>query len=141
MGRKQKVSANEVEDILRANGLTTVSKIASELKVTEPTIRNKLRELRKDGLNIMPTHQGVILIEKIDKDDEETANLILKSGKWQISIFKGMANIAAISKKPLAAAGRVKELSTDERKELKNALYILMRIVDMIEVDNLFLSE
>lgn len=141
MGRKQKVSAHEVEDILRTNGLTTVREIASELKVTEPTIRNKLRELRRDGVQILPTHEGVILIEKIDRDDEETAKLMLKAGNWQIGYYRGLAAIVAISKKPLAAAAKVKALTQNEKTEIKNALYIMQRIMDLDEVDNLLLTE
>jgi len=135
MGRKLKVEPGQVEDFLKDNHVIPVREIAKNFKCTEATIRNKISKLRDEGKQIIPTHKGIILVEKID--NKEDAELVVKSGNWQVSLLFGLSKIAKISKKPLLQSNRMKGLSTEDRKQLKQNILVLARMIDVIEIDNL----
>ena len=135
MGRKLKVYPGQVEDFLKDNHITPVREIAKNFDCTEATIRNRLSELRKEGKHVIPTHKGIILVEKIE--NKEDAELVVKSGNWQVSLILGLSKIAKISKRPLLQSNRIKGLSTEDRKQLKQNILVLARMIDVIEIDNL----
>ena len=135
MGRKLKVYPGQVEDFLKDNHITPVREIAKNFDCTEATIRNRLSELRKGGKHVIPTHKGIILVEKIE--NKEDAELVVKSGNWQVSLILGLSKIAKISKRPLLQSNRIKGLSTEDRKQLKQNILVLARMIDVIEIDNL----
>ena len=135
MGRKQKVYPGQVEDFLKDNNVIPVREIAKNFKCTEATIRNKLSQLRDEGKQIIPTHKGIILVEKIE--NKEDAELVVRSGKWQVSLILGLSKIAKISKRPLLQSNRIAGLSTEDRKQLKQNILVLARMIDVVEIDNL----
>jgi len=139
MGRKQKVYPGQVEDFLKDNHVIPVKEIAKNFDCTEATIRHRLSDLRKEGKQVIPTHKGIILIEKVA--NEEDAGLVIKSGSWQVSLIVGLSRIASITKRPLLQARKIKALTTEDRKQLKQTILALARVIDVIEVDELFTEE
>jgi predicted DNA-binding transcriptional regulator YafY len=133
MGRRQKVYASQVEDILKVNSHpVTVDELAYMLEVTSQTIRNKLKELRGDGRKIVPTNHGVILKEKIT--NEEDAQLIRCSAEWVMAIMSSLAGIAEFTGQLLIQSAKF--LATkEERKAVRQISMQLRQAADLKDID------
>ena len=133
MGRKNKVYASEVHDYLNANGSCTVGKLSEQFEVTKATMRKRIRELRGDGVFILHNGDGLQIVNDVNEDN---ANDVLKMGNWIIGEVVGFAKIGKTMKKPMIQVKRILKLSKDERKELKKALLQIMRLIDVVEIDD-----
>lgn len=136
MKKKVKVYPSQVEDYLKENGVTTIRELAVHFECTPTTIRRKLAVLREDGRPVLPSVKGIILAEKIQ--DEDMATLVLKSAYWLVRTLMSLARIASITKKPLLQAKKVKALSVDDRKQLRQTLLMLTHTIDLVEIEEEF---
>jgi len=133
MKKKLRIYPSQVEDFLKENGVTTIGELATHFECTPTTIRKKLNILREEGAPVLPSPKGIILAEKIQ--GEEMATLVLKSAYWLVRTLMSLARIASITKKPLLQAKRIKALSAEDRKQLRQTLFMITHSIDMVEID------
>lgn len=133
MKKKSRIYPSQVEDFLKENGVTTIGALAAYFECTPTTIRKKLNALRKEGKPVLPSVKGIILAEKIQ--DEDMASLVLKSAIWLVRTLMSLARIASITRKPLLQAKKIKALSTEDRKQLRQTLLMITHSIDMVEID------
>jgi len=133
MRKNTKIYPSQVEDFLRGKGAITIRSLATYFECRPETIRKKLAILRKEGLPVLPTAEGNILAERVQ--DEETAKLVLDSSMWLVRCLMGNARIASIAKKPILQARRIKALSPEDRKQLRQTLLMITHAIDMVEID------
>ena len=137
MGRRNKISADEVKDMCPVNRPISVAKLARELKVSEPTVRSRLRGLRRTGEHILPTLKGVMLVDINGGMTEKIAETIHATAEWLQRSLIGMTLIATVTKKPFREASRIllPHFSKVERQALKSTMLLLGRQIDALEVD------
>lgn len=134
MGRKKKVTAQEVLDYLQENNPSTIKTISSIFGCTKGTTRKRLKEIRADNSAMLAHNRdGIHLIESIT---EENKDAIWNTGDWLIGEVTGMARVGKNIKRPLIQVRRLKALTKEERKELKGMLYRVTRLIDFLEVDD-----
>ena len=134
-GRNRKVTPEEIRSTLEANGVTTVEKLAKIHNVTPPTIRRRLKELRDDGIAILPTQQGVMYIDIKNGLTEEESELTYNSGTWIIGEIIGLSKIGNVTKRPLIQVKKVLKLEKDEIVKIKRNLSILNSFISMIDIE------
>ena len=120
-GRPLKVTAQEILDLLIEYRYITVEELASLNECSKETIRNKLRELRKDGEAIIHSRNGLTLINKeLLIDDEKAAHELSEYVDWMIGILKAIYRGGKPIKPLLPTMKRElnKQLSKDEKKQL-----------------------
>lgn len=133
MKKKSKIYPSQVEDFLKENGVTTIGELAAYFECTPNTIRRKLAILREEGAPVLPTNRGIILANKVQGED--MAILVLKSAYWLVRTLMSLARIASITKKPLLEARKIKALSPEDRKQLRQTLLMITHSIDMVEID------
>ena len=134
-GRNRKVTPEEIRSTLEANGVTTVEKLAKIHNVTPPTIRRRLKELRDDGIAILPTQQGVMYIDIKNGLTEKESELTYNSGTWIIGEIIGLSKIGNVTKRPLIQVKKVLKLEKDEIVKIKRNLSILNSFISMIDIE------
>ena len=134
-GRNRKVTPEEIRSTLEANGVTTVEKLAKIHNVTPPTIRRRLKELRDDGIAILPTQQGVMYIDIKNGLTKEESELTYNSGTWIIGEIIGLSKIGNVTKRPLIQVKKVLKLEKDEIVKIKRNLSILNSFISMIDIE------
>jgi hypothetical protein len=137
MGRHQKVTVQEVLERLEENGAITIGSLAQQFEVSEPTMRSRIREARKDGESIIHSTNGVQLIRKEDLTDPLIAEAMRSFTNWILSCVKGQM-IMANPVQPLLPAMRraLKDnMSAGERRQLAKSCTTVRALIDLVEVD------
>lgn len=131
MGKK-KVTAGEVLEVLQNNETIKVKELSVHLKCGKGTIGNRVKDLRNEGKAILPTPDGLMLIDVVDENNKES---VQHAGQWIIGEIVGISRIGDVAKKPLIQVRKILSLTEDERKELKKTLLYITRLVDNVNVD------
>lgn len=135
MGRKQKVSAQEVLETLENNGVITLDEIAKNHEVTKSTIRKRIQELRTDGIAVLPTKEGLLYLDPNDSLTKEQAESINQTGNWIIGEIVGLSKIGNITRKPLIQVRKILSLNKSEMAILKKNLSIISSLVNTMDVE------
>jgi len=135
MGRKKKISSEEVRETLENNGVLTVEKLAGMHDVTPVTIRKRIKELREGGLAILPTNKGMLYLDPRNGMTEEQADLTYKTGNWIIAEIVGLSKIGEISKKPLVQVRKIISLNKDEIKTLRKNIALIGSLVSTMDAE------
>lgn len=133
MTQQERVKPEKVLDEFRAhNNELKVADIAKNLNCSEATARSKVKKLRIEGHTILPTKEGLMLVDIVNEDN---AKRISKTGDWIIGEMVGISVIGKVAKKPLVQVKRVLQLTKEERLHLKGTLLMLTRLIDAANVD------
>lgn len=133
MGRAKKIQPESVLAKLReSNNQLRVADIAKKLKVSEATARANVRELRLLGYPILPTKEGLLLVDVVDEDNRQK---IERSGDWVIGEIMGMVNIGRVAEKPLIQIRKVFKLSKEEKDRLKGTLITITNFITASQVE------
>ncbi len=129
--RNAEVYPNDVLTILKRDKKSKRSTIATELDCCVNTISRKVTKLVEDGENIGWDGKGYIYLEA-DNGDGVRA--------WNHRIFHSLKRWAKQGKnhKPVAIEARKrfgKELTRDERSNLKQELLLITRVIDAVDLD------
>jgi hypothetical protein len=137
MGRHQKVTVQEVLERLEENGAITIGSLAQQFEVSEPTMRSRIREARKDGESIIHSTNGVQLIRKEDLTDPLIAEAMRSFTNWILSCVKGQMIMANPVQPLLPAMGRALKdnMSAGERRQLAKSCTTVRALIDLVEVD------
>lgn len=133
MGKK-KITAGEVLEVLKNNGTRKVVELSKDLKCSKGTINNRIRDLRNEGQAILPTMNGLMLVDVVDENNKES---IQYAGQWLIGEIIGMSRIGSVAKKPIIQVRKIVSLTKGERKELKKILMYITHLIDNVEIDKL----
>ncbi len=131
MGKK-KVTPGEVLEVLQNNESVKVGELSKQLDCCVATVRHRVKDLRNEGKAILPTPDGLMLIDVIDENNKEN---IQHAGTWIIGEIVGISRIGDVAKKPLIQVRKILSLTSGERKELKRTLLYITRLVDNVEID------
>ena len=134
---KEKVLANDVLELLKRTVRATRAEIAKELDCSTVTISKKVAVLIKDGENIGFDNSGLFIYSKADMTEKENAE---NEQNWSRRIVASLAQWArrGNNTRPILIAARKefgKELSSDERKQLRSNLLMITRVVDAVDLD------
>ena len=132
-----KVTAQEIKEQLET-GQYTQGELSDIYNVTTQTIKNKIRELRKDGEPIIHTSNGMMLLTRDDLTDSDIAEAFQAWVGWLLSVVKGMM-FCAKPVKPLFPALRrnLKDsLTAPERKILARSCVVIKGLLDYVEVES-----
>ena len=134
---KQKILAANVLETLEKTGRATRSEIAIELDCSAATVSKKVAILIKDGENIGFDKYGLFIHNKADMKEKENADHEKIWGKRIINSLIMWACRGNNTKPILIEARRQfgKELTLDERKQLKSNLLMITRVVDAVNLD------
>jgi len=133
-GRKEKVTSNEVFNMIRDNKRITKRKLASKFDVCLGTIGNKTRQLRRDGESVIFDKKGYFVLEKILKDSDYKE--IVSYVQWVIGCLSGAADCGKPVKTILIESKDFlsNKLSSTQRKSLSQFCGFVKGIVDQIEM-------
>ena len=109
-----------------------VAEIADHFNCSQVTARSKVKKLRFQGHSILPTKDGLLLVDIVDQGN---ARYVQRSGKWIIGEMVGMSRIGKVAQKPLVQVKKILELTKEERLQLKNTLVMLANIVTAANVE------
>ena len=132
MGRNKKIYPQQVLENLEENGTRKIGDLANDLDCCIGTVRHRVRELRNEGKVILPTPDGLMLVDVVN---EENGPQIRKSGNWIIGEIVGISNISKVAKKPIMQVRKVIELSKAERNELRRMLLYITKMIDFVDID------
>lgn len=138
MGRPQKISKDDVRDYLEENGKpVTMNALCKIFNCTPPTIRARLKALRKQGYSVLPTCKGIFYSTKINTEGE--ARLMEIFGRWVVAGLISFALISKVGSKPLLEALKVlnKNLNPAEKVLWRELITIVKTSQDILEVDRL----
>jgi len=133
----KKLSAKEVLDILDEEGQVTVNGLAKTFSVSSKTVKNRLRELRRDGECIIHDKNGILLVDKeMIQDDIEIAQSLSSWIDWILKTFSGLM-ICVKPATPLLPTMRksLGNLSKEERKMLSKSCIRIKGLLDYVEVE------
>ncbi len=137
---KEKVSANDVLESLKRTGRATRFEIATDLECSTATVSKKVAKLVKDGENIGFDNSGLFIYNKADMVKKENAE---NEHNWSKRVVASLAQWArrGNNTRPILIEARKhfgKELTTQERKQLKSHLLMITRVVDAVDIDEEF---
>jgi len=137
MGRNQKVTAAEVKGYLEENTTGTNQDMSDFFKVSKPTIRSKVRELRNDGEPIIHGQDGLSLLNKEILKDPEKAKELVRYQDWILNVMKAMITGAKPVKPLLPAMRRSLMLNTtvEERRLIKQNSARMLALITLAEAD------
>lgn len=138
MGRNQKITAEEVLEILIEKGQVTLSQLAEDLDVCPATVRDRLRELRKDGESIIHGGNGIMHVTKEELENDESMRESMRSFlNWTLRAMVGVLECAKPSRPLLPTLRRTmkESLDTTERRELATACVRIKGLLDYIETE------
>jgi hypothetical protein len=133
-GRKEKVTPNEVFEMIKDNKRITKKKLASEFDVCTQTISNKTRQLRRDGESVIFDKKGYFVLEEILKDSDYKE--IVSYVQWVIGCLSGAADCGKPVKTILIESKDFlsNKLSSSQRRSLSQFCGFVKGIVDQIEM-------
>lgn len=136
MGRNEKISKEEVFEILGDGEWHRYSKLVAKTGVGRETIKKKVGKLLDDGFCIINGPAGIKLI---DKDDvtEETAGEILAMIPWLIGMVGAMAARAVPIKSIMPAVRKCLPKTTEERKYLRSVMVRITHLIDWQEIEQI----
>lgn len=137
MGRHKKIQDQDVLDLCLPNKAITYEQLAHICKCSIPTIRSRIKSLRKNGIPLLPTNYGLILIGD-DGFPKEIAKMIIKTSRWAVNLALGVTLIMRVTKQPLKEAIKMLPLTREERAALKAVLLLIGRQIDALEVEDDF---
>jgi len=127
MSRKPKFQPAEVLDEFRANNnMRKLAQLAKRFNCSEVTARASVKKLRLKGHSILPTKEGLMLVDIVNEDN---ADKVRRSGNWIIGEMVGMSYIGKVAKRPLIQVKKVLELTKEERHLLKRNLIMLTNLI------------
>jgi len=134
---KPKILPIQVLEILQREEHTTRAIIAEELDCSTATISKKVARLIKDGENIGFDKEGLFIYNKADMAEKGNANHAWIWGKRIVSSLTMWAQRGNNTRTVLIEARRrfSKELTFNERKQLKSNLLMITRVVDAVDLD------
>lgn len=134
---KEKVSANDVLENLQRTGRATRLEIAKELDCSTATVSKKVATLIKDGENIGFDNSGLFIYNQSDMDERDNAEHEQAWGQRIVASLAQWARRGNNTRSILIAARRRfgKELSQEERKQLRSNLLMITRVVDAVDLD------
>jgi|TARA_R100000501_G_C2609724_1_gene104642 hypothetical protein len=92
-----------------------------------------LQQLRDGGKTALAhNREGIHLIEEVTDDNQD---VIYQTGTWVIGEVVGMVKAGKSIKKPLIQVSRLKALTKEERREAKQLLYRMARMLDFMAVE------
>lgn len=134
---KERVTAQEVKEMLEENSPLTKAQMAYSKECTTATIGNKLRVLRRDGEPIIHSDQGLTLLTKEMLKDPEVAETLDNYTKWMMGTFKGLINCIKPIKPLLPTLKRAlkENFSPEERRALTKHHAGIVALLTYVEVD------
>lgn len=134
---KQKILATDVLESLQRTGRATRNEIAMELDCSTATISKKVATLIGRGENIGFDKYGLFIYGKKDINEKDNADHEQAWGNRIINSLTMWARRGNNTKPILIAARRQfgKELTVQERKQLKSHLLMITRVVDAVDLD------
>ena len=135
MGRKQKVTAQEILEAIQESGTVTKTQLAEAFGVCSATVKSRLSELRTDGEGLLHNKNGLYILESIQSEEDRLA--YEKYVKWLVSTFKGIAKCGKVTK-PLLLESRKymqEQLTKEERQLLTSYTAQVNRILTNIEFE------
>ena len=137
MGRNKKVTVQEILELLEINGAITIAGLSEHFEVSEPTIRNRIRDARKDGEAIIHSSNGIQVITKEQLTDPVIAEAMASFTNWVLSCVKGQVILANPVKPLLPAMKRTLKdnMSIDERRQLARSCTTVKTLLDWVEVE------
>lgn len=137
MGKRQKVTAADILEILEKEEQITLAELAKEFNCSKETIKNRIRELREDDEAIIHNENGLMLITKDSLGDKEIADALDTFIKWIGKVFRGIMLCAKPTRPLLPTLSRsLKDsMSLDERRELSKACVRIKALLDYVETE------
>ena len=138
MGRNLKITAEQVLEILIEKGQVTLSQLAEDLGVCPATVRDRLRELRKDGEPIIHSGNGVMRVTKEELENDASMRESMRSFlNWTLRVMVGVLECAKPSRPLLPTLRRTmkESLDTTERQQLATACTRIKGLLDYIEIE------
>ena len=134
---RQRILPADVLQILERDGQTTRAKIAEELKCSSVTVSHKVAKLIKDGENIGFGKDGLFIYGREDMADQTSAEQAWKWGNRIVNSLQMWAQRGNNTRPILLEARRRwgKELTRDERMQLRSNLLLMTRVVDAVNLD------
>lgn len=134
---KQRILPTDVLEVLEKEVHTTRQKIAQKLDCSTATISKKVAKLVEDGENIGFDKYGLFIYQKDDMGDRQNAADARNWGRRIINSLTMWAKRGNNTRPVLVEARRRwgKELSREERGQLKSNLLMITRVVDAVELD------
>ena len=136
MGRNLKITAEEVLEILIEKGQVTLSQLAEYLHVCPATVRDRLRELRKDGEPIIHSGNGIMHVTREELENDANMRESMRSFlNWTLQVMVGVLNCTKPSRPLLPMLRRTmkESLDTTERRQLATACVRIKGLLDYIE--------
>ena len=136
MGRHQKIKSDAVLNYLEEN-IASVGKMAEVFDVTKPTIRSRLRELRKEKYPIIHGGNGVMLINAEELTEADIAEAMAAFLKWNLEMLRSIHLMSTPMKPLLPLLKKTLRLSysPEERRELAVCCQRVKALIDWVEID------
>lgn len=134
MGRHKRVHEQDVLDLFLRNKIITIAQLANIAKCHPATIRSRIRGLRRNGEPILPTKDGVVLVDE-DGLSKEMAKTIIKTSRWLTNSIMGITIIAKVTKRPLREAIKLLPFTREERQALKGPLVLISNQMNVADVE------
>ena len=133
MSRKQIVQPGQVlEDFRANNNIRKLAELADHFNCSQVTARSKVKKLRMEGYSILPTKEGLLLVDVVNQDN---ADKVWRSGNWIIGEMVGMSRIGKVAKKPLVQVRKILQLTKEERQQLHGNLVMLTNLITAVTID------
>ena len=130
---RQSITCQDVLDILESTKekLMTVDQLASELNVSDVTIKNRIRKLRLDGVKLIPTKNGIQLMDIIKNMND--AEIMRDFLKWTVMTTHALLSTGNLAKPLLPSVRKLlkESLTKEQLSELvsnTNKLAVLLTV-------------
>jgi hypothetical protein len=118
--------------VLNEERESTTAGLAKTFKCSKPTIRDRLRGLRRSGEKIIPHNKGLLYIAPKEKvDSAEMAGIINNALDWTTSMLISNCIIANILKNPAKQSLKFLGFTKEEVMEFKKSCLFLTREADV----------
>ena len=136
MGRHQKVTAAEVKEHLEEN-IATIGQMADNFDVSRPTIRSRVRDLRKSSEPIIHGKNGLMLVSREELTDADVAEAMAEFLKWNLKMVSAIHLMSTPMKPLLPALKRTLRIDylPEERRALATCCQRIKALIDWVEID------
>jgi len=134
MGSHKKIHDQDILDLFLKNKIFTIAQLANIAKCHPATVRSRIRSLRRNGEPIIPTKDGVVLVDE-DGLSKEMAKAIIKTSRWLAKSIVGITIIANVTKKPLKEAIKLLPFTREERHALRGPLLLISNQINIADVE------
>lgn len=138
MGRKAKITKEQLWDYLADNATkhdVTYQHIADDLQVCRGTVRKYVKQLIEHGWCIVPTKDGVRMVDA-DVLDNETAELLMNAFKWAWAVVKSMSIRTEPIKLRIPDIRKALPNDRTTRRMIREMNVRINRLIDAIDIED-----